>query len=143
MDDDRYDWWEGHWQEAWRSCLTSHSAAVVGEWESPWLNTYTANGTKLRDGDPIFSAVCHERRMGLVLAQAILHDLPPGILSARLSIFDPVGAHVRVLTLTVPSAGASVEAVQGWWHLWLIGAVPGDVSSSARCCWLAGETEIS
>lgn len=143
MDAQRYDWWEGHWQEVWRSCLASHSAAVVGEWKSPWLDTHAVNGTRLRDGDPIFSAVCHERRMAAKLVQCLNWDREPAILYVRLSIFNPEGDDIRVMTVGVPSTGASVEAVQGWWHLWLIGGIPGNLSSSARCCWLAVGVDLS
>jgi hypothetical protein len=58
--------WLQRWQELVRA---------TGErwcWESPWLNTTFADGTSQADGNPIFSAVCPSRRLGIRVIQ-----LPP------------------------------------------------------------------
>jgi hypothetical protein len=38
-------------------------------WQVPWLNTTFADGTPCRDGNPIFSAVCPARRLGVRVIQ--------------------------------------------------------------------------
>lgn len=55
--------WRGRWGEVVRR------AGEEALWHSPWLNTTFANGTPFRDGNPIFSAVCPSRRLGVRLIQ--------------------------------------------------------------------------
>lgn len=38
-------------------------------WQTDWIETRSGNGTELRDGNPIFSAICPERRLGIRIVQ--------------------------------------------------------------------------
>ena len=58
-------------EEVWRKLAEQVVQRVAkGElWETPWLNTEFADGSPCMDGNPIFSAVCRERRLALRVIQ--------------------------------------------------------------------------
>ena len=58
---------ESVWQQRWQDLL--RRVGQEGLWQTPWLNTYFANGTPCRDGNPIFSAVCPSRRLAVRVIQ--------------------------------------------------------------------------
>jgi hypothetical protein len=58
---------EAHWRELWEEVVAS--ADQQGEWQHPWLRTAFADGTPFLDGDPIFSAWCPSRRLGVRVIQ--------------------------------------------------------------------------
>ena len=66
-DPEEYVQAEALWQTRWQELI--RSVGQEGLWKSPWINTTFANGTPCRDGNPIFSAVCHSRRLGLRVIQ--------------------------------------------------------------------------
>jgi hypothetical protein len=55
------------WQEHWDKILCA--SGQEGDWRSPWLNHVFVNGTPCRDGNPIFSAVCDARGIGVRVIQ--------------------------------------------------------------------------
>lgn len=55
--------WQGHWESLLRW------AGQRGEWATPWLSTTYSNETPCRDGNPIFSAICPFRRLGVRVIQ--------------------------------------------------------------------------
>jgi hypothetical protein len=66
-DPEEYKKAEAYWQERWR-----HLIERAGEqhlWKTQWLNTTFSDGTKFLDGNPIFSAVCPSRRLGIRVIQ--------------------------------------------------------------------------
>ena len=68
MDDpEQYDRAEEYWESMWRSLV--RKVRPAGPWKSPWLNVYFGNGKKMRDSNPIFSAVCKRRRLGVRILQ--------------------------------------------------------------------------
>gem|GEM_PF-983828 len=58
---------EAYWQEKWMTLL--RSTGVQEDWQSPWINNSFANGTPCRDGNPIFSAICPSRHLGIRVIQ--------------------------------------------------------------------------
>ena len=61
-DPEQYRLSESYWQDLFREAITS-VGGQAGRWEMPWL------GMPLRDGNPIFSAVCRERGLGVRVLQ--------------------------------------------------------------------------
>lgn len=55
------------WSRAFHELLTR--AGQAGAWQIPWMSTTFANGDPIRDGNPIFSAVCNSRRLGIRIIQ--------------------------------------------------------------------------
>jgi hypothetical protein len=51
-------------------------AGQCDDWKSPWVNTTFADGSRCRDGNPIFSAVSSERRLGVRVIQQEFSDDP-------------------------------------------------------------------
>lgn len=62
-----YERAEALWQRQWEEVV--RRAGEQELWESPWLRATLADGTACRDGNPIFSAVCPSRRLGVRLIQ--------------------------------------------------------------------------
>jgi hypothetical protein len=58
---------ERFWQSLWDRVMRLSGKAT--EWNSPWLQTAFRDGTPFRDGDPIFSAICQSRRLGVRIVQ--------------------------------------------------------------------------
>jgi len=55
--------WQSRWSDLLRYTPEGHS------WKSPWLATAFADGTPMRDGNPIFSAVSPNERLGVRVIQ--------------------------------------------------------------------------
>jgi hypothetical protein len=62
-----YDSAEAFWRNLWDEMLDM--TGQRGAWRTPWLNAAFASGTPFRDGDPIFSALCPRRRLGVRVIQ--------------------------------------------------------------------------
>lgn len=58
---------ESLWQQRWQDLLSR--VGQEGQWQTPWVNTHSANGTPCRDGNPIFSAVSPSRRLAVRIIQ--------------------------------------------------------------------------
>ena len=58
---------ESVWRDRWMALLGDLDQLPL--WETPWLNTTFANGVPFRDGNPIFSAICPSRRLGIRVIQ--------------------------------------------------------------------------
>lgn len=54
-------------QERWDELMRATGEAW--RWESPWINMTFADGSSQHDGNPIFSAVCPSRRLGVRVIQ--------------------------------------------------------------------------
>lgn len=63
----QYEQAESTWQARWKNLI--HDLGQDAEWQSPWLKTQFNDGTPFRDGNPIFSAVCPQRRLGIRIIQ--------------------------------------------------------------------------
>lgn len=62
-----YDKAAAFWSSRWEQLLAW--AGQLGAWEHPWANTTFADGTPCRDGNPIFSSICPERRLAVRVIQ--------------------------------------------------------------------------
>jgi len=56
--------WSGLWNE-----ILEGLGVVPGQWEQPWVGNRLADGSELRDGNPIFSAYSPELARGLRVIQ--------------------------------------------------------------------------
>jgi len=63
--------WRARWEELLRR------VGQEAEWVSPWLKTTFADGTPFADGNPIFSAVAPQRRLGVRVIQLEPSEDPP------------------------------------------------------------------
>jgi hypothetical protein len=63
-----YDAAQRFWLALWREVLDGPEI-VSGEWEQPWVANRLANGSELRDGNPIFSAFSPRLRRALRVIQ--------------------------------------------------------------------------
>jgi hypothetical protein len=66
-DQQEYERAEALWRDRWNELVRRLGQEWL--WNSPWLNTTFADGTPCRDGNPIFSAVCPQRRLGVHVIQ--------------------------------------------------------------------------
>lgn len=62
-----YESTESLWRAKWQELIKWIGQEQL--WTSPWINTKFANGTPFRDGNPIFSAVCFSRSLGIRVIQ--------------------------------------------------------------------------
>ena len=58
---------EAIWRERWDTVL--RELGQQDQWQTPWINTVGNDGTPFRDGNPIFSAVCSARHLGVRVIQ--------------------------------------------------------------------------
>jgi hypothetical protein len=56
------------WSDLWNDVMDG-PGVVRGEWEQPWVANRLANGSELRDGNPIFSAFSSGLRRALRVIQ--------------------------------------------------------------------------
>ena len=62
-----YEAAERFWTSQWGDLVSRIGAQDL--WETPWLNTRFADATPCRDGNPIFSAWCPSRHLGIRVIQ--------------------------------------------------------------------------
>src|SRR4051812_33930760 len=67
LDPGQYRDAETKWRGAWESLMLSQGGKE--EWQVPWINNAFADGTPVLDGNPIFSAVCHDRNLAIRVIQ--------------------------------------------------------------------------
>jgi hypothetical protein len=58
---------EAFWRSLWDEL--ARFSGQQQEWRHPWLQTAYADGTPFHDGDPIFSAWCPSRKVGVRVIQ--------------------------------------------------------------------------
>jgi hypothetical protein len=66
-DEEQYDAAEKLWQQRWTDLVRHRGQEKI--WHSPWINACFADGSKTRDGNPIFSAICPSRRLAVRIVQ--------------------------------------------------------------------------
>jgi hypothetical protein len=62
------------WRERWDELV--RRVGQERQWVTPWLTTTFANGTPFADGNPIFSAVTPDRRLGVRVIQVEISEEP-------------------------------------------------------------------
>jgi hypothetical protein len=107
---------EAMWRNQWDALVRS-----VGQektWQTPWLNTNFANGEPFCDGNPIFSAVCLSRRLGVCVVQA-----EPGDDSSEFTSWtdtfgageaDPIKELVIHCVLSDENLRSAAELMKNW-----------------------------
>jgi hypothetical protein len=73
-DPKEYDKVASLWRGRWQQLITW--AGQQQAWKDPWINNTFANGTPCLDANPIFSAVCPTRRLGVRVIQQEPADDP-------------------------------------------------------------------
>src|SRR3954468_2614342 len=66
-DPQQYEKAEAVWRQAWQDLI--RRTGQLDLWKTPWLRTTFVDGTPFRDGNPIFSAICPSRRLGVQVIQ--------------------------------------------------------------------------
>jgi hypothetical protein len=95
-----------HWQE-----LPNHAKDRV-DWKAPWLSTGFADATPCRDGNPISSAVCPQRRRGIRVIQ-VQPSAEPRELHFWIDTFDD-GGPIQIDELVISCAltrGTLIDAM--------------------------------
>ena len=114
-DPDEYSRAKAFWNQRWETLLDE--VGQRASWKTPWFETTFANGAPFRDGNPIFSAVCTSRRLGV---QVIQLDPQEDDLEFRAwtDTFDEGGDSIRKLVvmcaLTDHSAKQAINAIKQW-----------------------------
>ena len=73
-DPNQYEQVEMIWRGQWDSLI--RELGQEASWQTPWLNTRFNDGSPFRDGNPIFSAVCPSRHLGVRVIQVEPADDP-------------------------------------------------------------------
>lgn len=60
------------WLREWKELI--RSLGEESSWQTPWIRPTFADGSPIQDGNPIFSAVCPERRLAVRVIQCEPHD---------------------------------------------------------------------
>src|ERR1043166_3292912 len=63
------------WQQRWTELINDAPDRL--SWTTPWVATTFADGTPIDDGNPIFSAVCPKRQLGIRVIQNEPSDTHP------------------------------------------------------------------
>jgi hypothetical protein len=117
-DPKRYSEAEEYWRNLWAKVACSAGQASV--WRSPWLTTCFADGTPFRDGNPIFSAVSDQRRLGVRIIQYEADPMDEPAVNWWIDSFgDPAEAGViRELVVScapaVQTEGEVFRLLSGW-----------------------------
>jgi hypothetical protein len=105
---------ERFWADLWQKVL--RDTGEEGRWISPWLNTTCVDGTRIRDGDPIFSAIRADGARALRVVQ-FPPRTPEGEIWTTRRAFDPDGENIQLLEVfcclseeVVPQACAALSA---------------------------------
>jgi hypothetical protein len=115
-DEREYEQAEALWRERWADLV--HGLGQDRSWESPWLNTAFADGTPCRDGNPIFSAVSPQRRLGVHVIQLEPSDNPKEFYVWTDTFADGSPESVKELViscvLTSETLNEAVELMRQW-----------------------------
>jgi hypothetical protein len=104
-----YSQLEGYWRNLWSQVLFRTNQEQ--EWTNPWLNTSCVDGSRLMDGDPIFSAWCPERRLGVRIVQYEPRSSDMD-LNVAMTTFDPDYANIKVLEVFCALSKEAARTIQ-------------------------------
>jgi hypothetical protein len=115
-DPNEYRQAETLWRERWDELV--RRVGQERQWVTPWLKTTFANGTPFADGNPIFSAVAPERRLGVRVVQVEPCEGPPE-LSTWTDTFaegepEAIKELVIACTLTREALDESLALIEQW-----------------------------
>src|SRR3954471_20346896 len=93
-DQSQYALAERYWADLFEHIVQSEG--VKSEWQHPWLNNRFSDGTPFGDGNPIFSARCRSRGLGVRIIQTEPNSVPQGAdFDSWLDTFDGEGDAIR------------------------------------------------
>ncbi len=93
-DDAAYAKAERFWVDLWARIV--REAGEENQWHSPWLNSTCVDGTRMRDGDPIFSAIRDDGSCAVRIVQFPPRKLE-GEFWTNVRAFDPEGENIQLL----------------------------------------------
>jgi hypothetical protein len=115
-DPHEYEQAESLWRQNWIHLISS--VDHEGLWQSPWLNTHFANGEPFRDGNPIFSAVAHNRQIGIRVIQVDPEE--PTDLSHWIDVFaDGEPDSIRELVITCALTNEALVGAMNLMKQWI------------------------
>lgn len=85
---------EKFWAELWVKVLVA--TGNLRRWNSPWLNTTCVDGTRLRDGNPIFSAIREDEGRAVTIIQFASPQQEAGFWT-NVCTFDPEEENIPLL----------------------------------------------
>jgi hypothetical protein len=115
-DEQEYAQAELFWRSLWDKVM--RLAGQAQEWQVPWLQTTFSDGTPIRDGDPMFSAVCQGRRLAV---HAIQNESQDGEeeFDAYVTVFDPEAQGIRVLVISCVLSEESASRIKDLLSSWV------------------------
>jgi hypothetical protein len=115
-DPDEYRQAETLWRERWEELV--RRVGQGRQWVTPWLTTTFADGTPFADGNPIFSAVAPDRRLGVRVIQVEPAENPHelAVWTDTFAEGEPEAVKELVLTcaLTQKTLGDSLALMERW-----------------------------
>jgi hypothetical protein len=115
-DPNEYRQAEALWRERWDELV--RRVGQGQKWRTPWLTTTFADGTPFADGNPIFSAVAPDRRLGIRVIQVDPSE-EPSELSVWTDTFaegqpEAIKELVIACALTPQTLGHSLSLMERW-----------------------------
>ena len=100
------------WRLCWKFAI--NRAEGCDPWESPWLNVCFDDSSQFRDGNPIFSAFSHGRRLGIRIIQLDESWEKEGVKVWQDIGIDGVKTLVMACSLTEPNMLHVFELIKRW-----------------------------
>lgn len=111
-----YEQSEAFWSDRWSDLLGRVPRPAA--WQTPWLNTAFANGSPIRDGNPIFSAIDPGRRLCVRVIQLDPTEVDDGVRSWTDTFAagepDAVSELVISCVLTPGNADQALVLMEEW-----------------------------
>jgi hypothetical protein len=110
---------ERYWERVWTKA--TRAAGQARDWKSPWLTTRFVDGTPIRTGSPMFSAINNR----LQRAVRVIQEAPANEGDLYLDCWvDTFGDEtspdaVQVLVIACVPSNSTETVVSGWLHEWL------------------------
>jgi hypothetical protein len=107
---------EAVWRDRWDDLV--RRVGQESMWEVPWSNKYSANGTSIQDGNPIFSAISPRRKLAIRVIQLEPSDGSPEfyVWSDTFAEGSPESVKELVIScvLTQDTLNEAVELMRRW-----------------------------
>jgi hypothetical protein len=115
-DANQYHQAETLWRERWDALVRRVGQETM--WVTPWLTTTFADGTRFADGNPIFSAVAPDRRLGVRVIQVESSEEPRelAVWTDTFAEGEPEAIKELVITcaLTSQTLGECLALMERW-----------------------------
>lgn len=108
---------EAIWRDRWEELL--RRAGQERLWELSWLHTALINGSPVRDGNPIFSAISPTRKLAIRVIQLEPSDNPREFYVWTDVFAEGNADSVRELVITCVLTLETLSAAEKWIHQWI------------------------